>query len=370
MQKHLNITTSHHNNTPPQQHLTIMHKIFLSLLLSVAAFTSTYAYDWLARIDDDRRVCRLSIPGTHDACTGYGFLPQDTLAGNYIARTQELNISEQWAVGVRAFDLRPDVREEKSTKSSKKAKETKRTLQIYHGEFATQQTFNGVFNVLRDSLQAHPTEFAIIIMQHERSTNRDGSTWEAMVDYALAENSDLIVDFRPDLTVGQLRGRILVLSRDTYRPTPRGGYIKGWRFDAEVDWQKPATMHGYAMEGTLCVQDFYNMTWEGGTTAKLEAIERLLKAANSEEVAKQYPNMWFINHTSGFKYTSTEFTKEPVSTSEGYRANAADTNKFLAERIKGHMTTGLVMMDFAGVDRSGNYDVMGKRLVQAVINSN
>ena len=103
---------------------------------------------------------------------------------------------------------------------------------------------------------------------------------------------------------------------------------------------------------------------------KLEAIERLLKVANNEEVAKQYPNMWFINHTSGFKYTSTEFTKEPVSTSEGYRANAADTNKFLAERIKGHMTTGLVMMDFAGVDRSGNYDVMGKRLVQAVINSN
>jgi putative nicotinate phosphoribosyltransferase len=139
---------------------------------------------------------------------------------------------------------------------------------------------------------------------------------------------------------------------------------------AEVDWQKPATIRGYAMEGTLCVQDFYNMTWEGGTTAKLEAIERLLKVANSEEVAKQYPNMWFINHTSGFKYTSTEFTKEPVSTSEGYRANAADTNKFLAERIKGRMTTGLVMMDFAGVDRSGNYDVMGKRLVQAVINSN
>ena len=107
-----------------------MHKIFLSLLLSVAALTSTYAYDWLARIDDDRRVCRLSIPGTHDACTGYGFLPQDTLAGNYIARTQELNISEQWAAGVRAFDLRPDVREEKPTKSSKKAKETKSTLQI------------------------------------------------------------------------------------------------------------------------------------------------------------------------------------------------------------------------------------------------
>ena len=34
------------------------------------------------------------------------------------------------------------------------------------------------------------------------------------------------------------------------------------------------------------------------------------------------------------------------------------------------MTTGLVMMDFAGVDRSGSHDVMGRKLVNAVINSN
>ena len=86
-----------------------MHKLLLSLLLSLAAITTTYASDWLSRIDDDRRVCRLSIPGTHDACTGYGFVAQDTLAGNYIACTQQLDISAQWAVGVRAFDLRPDV---------------------------------------------------------------------------------------------------------------------------------------------------------------------------------------------------------------------------------------------------------------------
>ncbi len=279
---------------------------------------------------------------------------------------------------MRAFDLRPDVLttqpakdpNAKYRKHHKDDNQPKRTLQIYHGEFATQQTFNGVFDVLRDSLAAHPTEFAIIIMQHERSSHRDGSHWEAMIDYALAENSDLLVDFRPDLTVGQLRGRILVLSRDTYRPTPRGGYIDGWRFDAAVDWQQPATMRGYAMKGVLCVQDFYNMTWEGGTTAKLAAIERLLRVANSAEVAAKYPDMWFINHTSGFKYTSTEYTAEPVSTSEGYRANAADTNAFLANLIKGRMTTGLVMMDFAGVDRSGEHDVMGRKLVNAVINSN
>ncbi|MCI6718171.1 MAG: hypothetical protein MR527_04330, partial [Prevotella sp.] len=78
---HLTISTSYLTITP-SHHLNIMHKHLLSLLLSLAAITTAYASDWLSRIDDDRRVCRLSIPGTHDACTGYGFVAQDTLAGN------------------------------------------------------------------------------------------------------------------------------------------------------------------------------------------------------------------------------------------------------------------------------------------------
>ncbi|MDD7421470.1 MAG: hypothetical protein PUK42_07475, partial [Prevotellaceae bacterium] len=183
-----------------------MHYILLSLLLTIAALTPARAADWMARIADTQRVCRLSIPGTHDACTGYGFLPQDTLAGNYIARTQELDISAQWAAGVRAFDLRPDVRAVKSSDDRQS------TLQIYHGEFATQQTFSGMFDVLRDSLRAHPTEFAIIVMQHERSEHRDGRQWQTMIDRALEANSDLLADFRPDITVGEMRGKILVLS--------------------------------------------------------------------------------------------------------------------------------------------------------------
>ena len=336
----------------------------LILLLALVAFSTAYATDWLAHIDDDRRVCRLSIPGTHDACTGYGFVPQDTLLGNLIARTQELNISEQWAVGVRAFDLRPDVRE---TQADDKVK---RTLQVFHGEYATEQTFAGVFDVLRDSLKAHPTEFAIIIMQHERSPHRSGRGWEAMVDYVLSKNSDLLVDFRPDITVGQMRGRILVFSRDTYRETPRGAYIDGWHFRPDVDWQYPATIRGYAKEGTLTIQDFYNMTWEGGMTTKLSAIERLLRAANSAEVAAVLPDMWFVNQTSGYMYMTAEYTGKSVSTTEGYRANASYTNRFLTRLLTGRMNAGIVLMDFAGVRRSGDYEVGGDELVKAVIRSN
>lgn len=356
-----------------------MNNRFTTLLLLLSVCCGCCAADWMARLDDSRRVCRVSIPGTHDACTGYGFLPEDTLLGNKIARTQELNISQQWAAGVRAFDLRPDVRN---------MGDTTRVLQVYHGAFATRQTFAGVFDVLRDSLRQHPTEFAVIIMQHERNDGRDGSRWEQMADYVLAMNSDLLVDFRPDLTVGQMRGRILVLSRDRYNSLPRGGYVEGWRFDSDVDWHNPAVIKGCAQKGRLVVQDFYNMTWEGGTPAKLAAIQRLLHLANSKKVADADPDMWFVNHTSGYSITTSDFTPQPVSTSDGYRANAAETNRWLANLIEArestvksrtknnrptrqrHVHTGLVMMDFAGVDRSGSYDVLGKRLVNAVIDSN
>lgn len=80
-----------------------------------------------------------------------------------------------------------------------------------------------------------------------------------------------------------------------------------------------------------------------------------------------------INHTSGYCITSTEYTKEPVSTTEGYRANAANTNLLMAKLLEERAAegrrggAGIVMMDFGGTDRSGCQDVYGLRLVNDVI---
>lgn len=358
---------------------TYFRRIYIMALLAMSV-AAAHADDWLSLVHDDTPVCRLSIPGSHDACTGDGFLPQDSLLAAKIAKTQDLGIAAQWSCGVRAFDLRPDVRV---------GGDTPCTLQIYHGEFATTMTFGGVLELLRDSLAAHPTEFAVIIMQHERSPRRDGSRWAEMADSVLARHSDLILDFRPDITVGQLRGRLLVMSRDTYGDMPRGAYVSGWSFSPDIKTDTTAAVRGCVHEGRLIVQDFYDMTQEGGMPAKLAAIERTLRLSCSRRLMEEMPHTWFVNHTSGYLYTTDEHGPHRVSLTEGYRANAAETNRWLANLIEADEVrtarrgrdasrhaamrgtcTGIVMMDFAGVARSGSHEVCGDRLVKAVIGSN
>lgn len=75
--------------------INFLHRTTIITLLLTLLATTANATDWLERISDDMPVCRLSIPGTHDAATGEGFIDADTLAGNYIARTQELTLAKQ-----------------------------------------------------------------------------------------------------------------------------------------------------------------------------------------------------------------------------------------------------------------------------------
>ena len=62
---------------------------------------------WMAPLADDRLVCDLSLPGTHDACTAEGWHLAKELA-ELTSKTQDLTIDEQLKVGVRVFDLRPE----------------------------------------------------------------------------------------------------------------------------------------------------------------------------------------------------------------------------------------------------------------------
>lgn len=227
--------------------IKFLHRTTVITLLFTILSTTANATDWLGRISDDMPVCRLSIPGTHDAATGEGFIDGDTLAGNYIARTQELTLAKQWEVGIRAFDLRPDLATDSLGMQS---------MTVFHGEFATNTSFSAVISMLRDSLRAHPTEFAIIIMRHESSPNRESSHWADRMDYILALNSDLLVDFRPDITVGQLRGRILLLSRDKYDSVPHGAFVEGWRHDGIIDTANPATIQGCTQRAACSFRTF------------------------------------------------------------------------------------------------------------------
>ena len=337
-------------------------QILISLLL-LLPFTA-HAADWMARLDGHTRVCRLLIPGTHDAATGEGFVPSDTLVGGIIAQTQDMTIAQQWQAGVRAFDLRPAVRTDADGTES---------LHLYHGEFATTRSFDSVLQQLADSVTAHPSEFAVIVMRHESSPSRHEDNWAQLMQQSLRKQGSVLAAFRPDLTVDDLRGHILLISRNTYADVPRGGYAGGWCHTKRLADQTKAWIKGQtpADSARLMVQDFYDTSLPGGVGDKCKAIKAMFKKKKSTDREAPDATVWCINHASGYSLTVSGVTAEPLSLSRGYRDNAAHTNAFVLKCLRSMPSlSGIVLMDYAATDRSCGFDVMGKTLVERLIEHN
>ena len=340
-----------------------MKRILLTLLLivSVAAQMVVKAQDadnpchnWLGRISDDAYFMQLSIPGTHDAGTGDGFTWGDL--GDMFGKTQDLTLAQQWAAGIRAFDLRPAV----GTTNDQD------DLIIHHGILATNTRFEDALLLLCDSLRANPTETAVVLMRFEDDNGGARATWNSLMNALLSrpEISERLIDFKPKLTLGEMRGKLLLASRDAYDSKPLGAFITGWTHDADFSKQKSGNIKGRTLSCTLYLQDFYDLTASGALAKKVEAITTMLDASTTFHTRKYLSNIWVVNHCSGYTQSASV---------DGNRKCAATTNKAVVDYLADEThygPTGIVMMDFAGVDRSGSYDVMGQTLLQTIVDLN
>lgn len=322
-------------------------------VLQVFSATSAHAVNWITDLRDDVAVTKLSIPGTHDAGTGNGFNGLSALVGSSTALTQDLSLADQWDAGIRAFDLRPAVKKNDSDYK----------LQIFHGILETKLGFKEALLTLSKKLKDAPGEFAIVVMRHENDGDKNiGDRWSALMAECLGseELSDVLIDFKPDLTIGEMRGKILILSRDHYDNGPCGGYVSSWSHDPLLEHQTKTTITGHNGQVALAaVQDYYDTTSAEALQNKLTAIKRMLEFSSTSP-----GNIWVINHTSGY-------TKN--ASSNGYRDNATKTNPLVVDWLSDPLNegpTGIVMMDYAGVDDSKNYNVAGKRLIDALIEHN
>lgn len=314
-----------------------------------------HADDWMANVSDYAYVTQISIPGTHDSATGHGFSGWLAAMGEAYARTQDKTITEQWDNGIRAFDLRPAVDGDK--------------LHIYHGILSTNLDFEEALHTICDLLDQHPTETAIVIIRHEDDADDGDSKWSSLMQALIAEYwmQAHLSTFKPLLTLGEVRGKLLLLSRDSYATYPTGGYIKNWSHSSVYADQIRSTITAKGVSTPCYVQDFYDCSASGAKETKTKAVKNML---NSFATRNKNNRIWCINHTSGYSLT-TEFFGNTISSSDGYRDNAATQNQALINLLTTVIgPTGIIMMDYAGTDRSGNYDVNGLSLTQAIIENN
>ena len=332
--------------------LVLASAIMFGSVLSVQAQNN-----WMEDLEDSRLVTSLSLPGAHDAATGEGWMGIAEITGDLAAKAQDLTVAEQWNAGVRVFDIRPQVDES--------------LLRCMHGISGTKLLVGDFFALLRDLLAAAPSEFAIVTTKIDTTEGEpEVAVWAPLFKSMIESDSlkALFVDFKPTLTVGDLRGKILMLSRNKYDEKPKGGFIDGWSSDKDFAKQQGGTITG--SDGRSCplwMQDYYQPNDD--RVGKDSAIRLMLDAAMSRDLASDSP-AWVFNYTAG---------NTMVFLSDGYRENAVYANQVVIDYLadEAHMgSTGVIFMDFAGVDESKSYngetvyEVKGLKLLDAVIAQN
>ncbi|MBR6030437.1 MAG: hypothetical protein IKP36_00565 [Bacteroidaceae bacterium] len=347
-----------------------MKHIFAILALSALALSAS-ADNWMYRLPDDAYVSTLSIPGSHDSGTGNGFPGVTTSVygpfGDKYARTQDRNFEEQWNLGIRAFDLRPAVADG--------------YINVNHGIMPTKLRFDNAIYFLRDKLIENPSEFVVIHLLHASAGDDNASNYGERLLELLGRDDlkDFFVEFKSTLTVREMRGKILLLSRDEYAEKPVGGFFRNWT--GQIDWNAQTGGQIVGASGDvakLYMQDFAESYREGDLDRKVDAVRQMLDFSTKHVTNSASNIVWVYNFASAYSKVSRLYIPliidQEISTSDGYRDNAAHTNAAIIDYLndESHTAgpTGIVLLDYVGVESSNGYYTRGQEVVDVIIANN
>ena len=312
---------------------------------------------WMKSLADNRLIADLSLPGSHDACTADGWYYKDLgKLAEASAKTQDLTIREQLKVGMRVFDLRPERMHDG----------TSYVLRCSHGIMYTKLLVSDFFQQLKEFLAANPSEFCLLTVDLSATTDKAAWGKEFTELVSSAEFRSMFADFKPRLTVGEMRGHVLMLSCKEYAKQPVvGGFCYGWLSKkGQKELMKGHITGADGVETPLWVQDFWGKWSREG---KDEAVVNTLEAAVGRDMTAEKP-AWVINFPSAYF---------GLPLSDSYRENAVEANKVAAEWLSNHTgSVGIIYMDFAGMEKSPSYsnerlyETYGMTLVDRVIQQN
>ena len=306
---------------------------------------ATPATDWLSIVRDETKVCKLSIPGTHDTMTGMGFYqPVLKFVFNMTAISQVSTLEEQMNCGLRFFDIRPVV----STDTIAK----KKILRLTHGISELDITFEWTIDQLQGFLKAHPTEFFIVKLQFDNGFEDQKDLYSLLSKVLhLSKYDGLFVEnWRPDITVNEMRGKILLLSRFDLRPYNASFHYPivycDWPdedpdIDEDLNPEAQRNCAMYHMEdstikATLYKQDYYKTTTAKRMQNKQKTVIDMMHTAREANATDE--NIWIVNHCSAYTEVSPR----------GYITNASNLHPLVvADLQKYEGTVGITPIDMA-----------------------
>ena len=282
--------------------------------LRLRKLIDTKLNNWMQDIEDNRLVCKMSIPGTHD--TG-------AYTGNAWVKTQDKNIEQQLNSGIRFFDIRLVYQNG--------------VLKLCHSSYIFDATFVGdVLKTTVEFLKEHPSETVIMTIKQDYDLDKDGATkYLGALQKALEGDRTLtpymVKSFRADFTLGDLRGKMLIISRDGRIMTPSGN-IPRWPDNASFT-SSIASTNGSST--AIHVEDHY----KSRASDKVSYVAQNIRKAQAAFSEPQ--NDWFIT-----------FTSSTGSWGIGIPANTTNQiDPHVNNILKGNenfRTSGILVFNFAG----------------------
>lgn len=322
--------------------------------------------DWMSFLPDDAFVSDLSIPGTHDSATGEGFTSSIYATS---AQTQEISLADQREkFGIRAYDIRPAVTANGDGLDN---------LYCYHGIAKTKKSIGSFFSELCAFLDNHPTEFFIIhlypanldLKSDSKKKEIKARTSELMMQLITETYSSYVCDFKANLRVSDMRGKILFLKRSDFDNNMGCATLYEWNGDVwSGQKSKIENSHSDWESQWLYVQDLANSN--NNREAKDNGVRTLLEQSSTHAAwyrtdsnRDNNEKTWVMNFASA--YTGS------TSSATGYAENASYTNKVIVDYLADHTgPTGVILADWIGVESAKGYDTQGKKLPEAIIKNN
>lgn len=259
--------------------------------------------DWMKRIDGERSIADMTIPGTHDSGATHG---------GPASQTQTQSIRQQLDSGIRFLDIRLKIKDG--------------VLKVYHGSSNQQLTFQEVINSCSGFLDYHSDETIIMSVKNEDSGQDIGpEVYKAIKDNAAYWYTGAAI---PKLK--EVRKKIVLFRRFSFS--------EKFGLDASP-WQKDDPSF-WVDHGNIHVQDRYIVyDTMSSINSKWAQVRKALDMARTGDKSKMYVN--FLSGAQGI-------TPVMLATGAGIVVDTEGMNQHLYQYISVQPPAryGIVLMDF------------------------
>ncbi len=230
---------------------TLNYVINILLIMGITIFaisplqtaSSSKGTNWMARLEDQREINDLSIPGTHDSGATHSI-------ADVAGKCQSLDIETQLNIGVRFLDIRLQLVGD--------------DFKVVHS-FVDQRTdFSDVLDEITTFVSEHPTEFLFISIKEDAGPKNPKGDFAPLLESELREYSEISESTTLPKTVGEARGNIYLISR-YYGATMGVPAYSGWEDSTSFSL------------GELYVQDNYRVD---NTDVKIADVEATMEIAD------------------------------------------------------------------------------------------